>query len=184
MKQVVFLLLCCLSIGTSFGQSSLYGQTIKDIDGNTINLSAYTGQKLLIAVAPVRQEDMLSISEIDSFKNVYGSKVKILAVLSKEDGYLDSNKAKIKAYYQSVLGASVILTEGVYTRKGSTSQSALFNWLTHRTANGRSDADVLSVGHKFLIGTDGKLVAVLPPSVPLFSVPVINYVNKGGTPNN
>lgn len=177
MKKTITLVLA-LWCFTSMAQS-LHSLTIKNIDGNNVNLGSYQDSSILIiCLAPVHTNDSIRIKEIDSLITMYGSKMKMIGVMSIEDGYVDSNKTVIKNLYSS-RGITITLTEGMYTRKSSGSnQSVLLNWLTSKTQNHRFNIDAKGVGQKFFLDKYGKLFAVLSPEVPFISPIVENYINR------
>ncbi len=177
MKKALILLLAIYWCSTSMAQS-LHSLTIKNIDGNNVNLGSYQDSSILIiCLAPVHANDSIRIKEIDSLVTVFGSKMKIVGVMSIEDGFIDSNKTAIKNLYSN-RGISITLTEGMYTRKTSSNQSVLLNWLTSKTQNLRFNIDAKGVGQKFFLDKFGKLFAVLPPEVPFISPIVENYINR------
>lgn len=163
--------------------STLYSLSVNNIDGVGINLSNYQGSKILFFIAPCKKSDSLQISLIDSFINLYGTKIKLIAVLSREDGYVDSNKAMVKALYQP-LASKLVLTDGMFIRKGSGSnQSSLMHWLTDESTNKRSNKDATGVGQKFFIDEMGRFYAATIPEVPFFSIPVENNVRRKSSLN-
>lgn len=159
-----FLFLSLVVIVTLHAKSqSLYQYTIFDINGDTIHLKT-DSTRMLFIIAPVNPSDTL-ISHIAAFKNKYGNQIKVIGVLSREDGYNDANKTVVKQIYDTT---GVILTEGVYTHKTSGEQQAPFMKLfTHKDMNWYFDTDVVGVGQKFFVSRFGRLHAVLRPQTPL-----------------
>ena len=141
-------------------------------------LSSYQGSKVLFIIAPVDIEDSLKVSEIAAFNNRYGDTVKLIGIVSNEDGYVDSNKTKIKAMYQSK-GVNIVLTEAMFTKKSAgANQSALMQWLTKQSMNKRFDENAKGVGQKFFADENGKLFSVLIPETDLFSPAVERNVYR------
>lgn len=162
MKKVLLfsIIVCCV---LSSKAQSLYQYAIFNIDGDTIHLKTDSSRMLFI-IAPVNPSDTL-ISHIAAFKNRYGDQIKVIGVLSREDGYNDANKTVVKQIYDTT---GVILTEGVYTHKTSGEQQAPFMKLfTHKDMNWYFDTDVVGIGQKFFVSRAGRLHAVLRPQTPL-----------------
>ena len=90
---VVFALLFAVH---GFSQT-IYTQTINNIDGSPVAFSSYQGSKVLFIIAPTKLGDSSMVDDIDSFKVKYGDTIKLVGIMSFEDGYADSNKAAIKA---------------------------------------------------------------------------------------
>ena len=180
MKKIIVVIATLYFGLASMAQApSIYSVSVNDINGNAINLSSYQGTKILICIAPIKMSfiDSIKISEIDSLVKSYGNKVKVIGVLSKEDGFVDSNKAYIKNIYQS-RGINIVLTEGMFTKKTSgISQSALMKWVTTQSLNARFDIDATGVGSKYLLDKNGKMLSVFPPEVSFISDFLSNKIN-------
>ena len=158
---------------------SLSSMTIKNIDGVDVNLSSYTGSKILFFIAPVNAADSMRLYDIDSFVTAYGNKIQLIGIMSYEDGYIDSNKAAIKALYQQSWGFNFTLTEGMHTKKAAgANQSDLCKWLTSKTLNGKFNTDCKGICQKFFIQTDGTIYSILPAEIPFISGFVTNSVNR------
>ena len=166
-KTLLILLLCSAAL-------SMYGQSadslsVNNIDGSSVSLLSYQGHKILFLIAPARLSDSTKLNELASFNSRYGDTVKLVGIMSKEDGYVDSNKTKIKTMYQNK-GINILLTEGMFTKKGSgANQGSLMQWLTKQSLNKRFDEDTKGVGQKFFADENGKLFSVLIPETRLFS---------------
>ena len=160
-KSLVFLVLLCGCFASK--AQSLYPYTIFNIDGDTIHLKT-DSTRMLFIIAPVNPSDTL-IGHIAAFKNKYGDQIKVIGVLSREDGYNDEMKNTVKQIYDTT---GIVLTEGVYTHKTSGEQQAPFmKLLTHKDMNWYFDQDVVGIGQKFFISRTGRLHAVLRPQTPL-----------------
>lgn len=132
---------------------------------------------MLFIIAPLNPSDTL-ISHIAAFKKKYGSQIKVIGVLSKEDGYSDSIKTAVKQIYDTT---GIILTEGVYTHKTSGELQAPFMKLfTHKDMNWYFDVDVTGIGQKFFVSRIGRLHAVLRPQTPL-EAPAIKRIMEPGS---
>ena len=157
-------------IGQNFSQLSF-----KTISGDSVSLSSFSGKKTLFFIAPLNQSDP-AYGQIQAFKNRYLDTVRVVAVFSYEDGYQSSNASAIQNLYN---GMSIILTEGVYTKKTSgTNQSTLMKWLTKKTMNLHFDMDSGGIGHKFFVTESGRLFAVMPAQTSLSSTIIDKIVHS------
>jgi glutathione peroxidase len=175
---------CCTIIAaifllatTGFSQL-LYEIPVKDIEGNNINLKTYMGKKILFLIVPLNSDDSVLI-QLDSFLIKYSGKIKVIGILSAEDGYSPVKKTSIKQLYNS---RGIVLTEVMKTRKGQ-SQQPLMQWLTNRSKNNHFDMDAMGIGHKFFVSETGRLFAVLPPRASL-TYPMISRIVNSGLPVN
>jgi glutathione peroxidase len=159
----------------SYGQS-FFSQSFKTIDGQTVSVAEYEGKKTLFYILPLSQTDP-NYSQLQAFKNRYLDTVRIVGVLSYEDGYQNANGSSVQALYNNW---GITITEGMYTKKSSGSnQSLLMNWLTDKTKNAHFNMDATGVGHKFFVNETGRLFAVLPSQAPLVSTITDKIVHSG-----
>lgn len=167
------------SLSTNCYSQIIYSQSLTDIDGGAISLSTYQGKKILFLIAPSRLADSSKVDEIATFQAKYPDSVKLIGIMSIEEGYVDSNKVAIKSIYQS-RGISIVLTQGMHTSSAdSTNQSAIMKWLTRRSLNKRFNEDAAGVGQQFYVNEAGKLYSILVPQTPLISPAVErNLVRK------
>lgn len=177
MKNCILICSLCLLYLAGEGQS-LYGNTFKNIDGTALDLGAFKNTKLMIFLAPISEMDALKLHEIDSFYSKNAAQIKLLGIVALEQGYVDSNKQKIKNMYSS-RGIEIVLTEAMYTEVPSMyNQSELVQWLIKRSKNGRFEVANPIIGYKFFIDPSGKLYSVLPPEVSLLSKPAERIVKR------
>ena len=167
MKKSIPLFLVGFLLATACFSQSIYDISFNDIDGNSISISQYQGKKVLFLVAPIGISDSLLLNDIQSFQYHFKDSIKIIGILSNEDGYSSANKDAIKALFQN-RNINIVLTEGMYTHKSSgASQSSLLKWLTYKNQNSRFDTDVSGIGHKFFLGRIGKMFGSIPGSISL-----------------
>lgn len=176
MKGILWVLLLggCLNVG--YGQS-IYTQSFTNIDGGTVALSGYQGKKILFVIAPMLG-DTLKVNDLAAFWAKYPDSVKLVGIMSTEEGYADSNKAAIKSMYQS-RGITIVLTGGMYTKKAAgNNQGGIMKWLTDKTVNKRYDTDASETGQLFFVNEAGKLFSVLIPETSLLSSSVQRNIER------
>lgn len=153
-----------MALSTSMVEENIYSHSVMSIEGVLRPLGTCQGKKVLIVTLPIQQNasnDSL-LSSLDSLRAVYNNSLVIIGVPSYEDGYTPTLKESLKQWYRSKLSMDIIVTEGLYTRKSSgNQQNSLFKWLTNKNRNEHFDKDVEGPRFKFVVWTDGELVAVL-----------------------
>lgn len=155
------------SIGQNFSQLSFL-----TINGDTVQLNSFAGKKTLFFIAALNQSD-LAFAQLQAFKSRYLDTVRIVGVMSYEDGYQSSNASSIQSMYNSM---GIILTGGMYTKKSAGSnQSSLMKWLTDKTKNMHFDNDSNGIGQKFFVTESGRLFAVMPGQTSLQN-PIIDKI--------
>lgn len=172
MKKIILLSGFAILSGLFVNAQNFWELSFKTINGDTVMLSSFTGKKTLFFLVSLNETDS-NYSQLQAFRNRYLDTVRIVGVLSFEDGYQTSSASTIQSLYSSM---GIILTEGMYTKKSSgANQSSLMKWLTSKTKNLHFDMDASGIGHKFFVNESVRLFAVMPPQVPLGS-PVINRI--------
>lgn len=176
MKKIVASFSLFFLIILAGNAQGFYQLSFKTLNGDSVQLSSYAGKKVLFIIAPLSQNDSV-YNQLISFKNRYGDTVKIIAVLSVEDGYQAANASAIQSLYS---GTGIELTEAMYTKKTSGSaQSILMRWLTDKNHNNHFDMDAKGIGHKFFVSETGREFAVMPPQTAL-NAPVIDRIVHSG----
>ena len=177
MKKLVGVSIALFMFFLTARSQDFYGLSFKTITGDSITLTTYSGQKLMFFVLPLSQDDQ-GFAQLQSFKSRYLDSVKIIGVLSIEDGYQSSNAPAIQAMYNNM---GIVLTEGMYTKKSSgVNQSPVMRWLTNKMGNKHFDADSEGIGHKFFVSQGGRLYAVVPPQASLQSGIIAKIVHSAG----
>ncbi len=180
MRKLIVLYACCIVLVPARAQNNnqpptvptIYSQSFNDIDGNPVSMSNYQGKNIVILIAPLKQYDSAWVKEIRDFKIKYADTIKVIGIISIEDGYVDSLKTKVKYLYQS-LGVNILLTAPMHTRKQlGVSTSSLINWLTVKTENKYFESDVEGIFQKFIISKRGRLAEVFVSHLKLSSAAI------------
>lgn len=174
-KRNIGLSIVLLIASLSF--TSIYDIDFNDIDANSSSMSPFQGKRILIFTLPIDQNNSSDslLRSLDSLAEVHSNTLSIIGVPSYEDGFTLANRQALKNWYRTFLRNSIIISEGMYTRKTSGSQQhELFRWLTDKNKNESMDQDVEGPGHKFFITSEGRLNGVFNIRVRLSS----NAINR------
>ena len=168
MEKFFFFIIATLACSFTL-VGSVYDFRITNIDGTDYSLSNYQGRKLLLIVLPSTQttSDSALLQMMDSMSLEFGDSITIVGIPSYEDGYQDDSLQSLSAWYKSLAGDSVVLVQGMNTRKNSPYQNELFAYLTDKDLNGHFDEDVPGAGTKYFIDSRGFLYAVIGPEINL-----------------
>src|SRR5687768_7224824 len=143
-KLIIVLVTFFISI-TAFTQN-YFQLSFKNLNGGTESVNSYAGKKTLYIILPINQNDSV-FNQLQAFKDRYHDTVRVVGILSIEDGFQASLANNIQSMYGSM---GIIISEGMNTKKASgANQSALMKWLTDKTQNSHFDIDAGGVGHKF-----------------------------------
>jgi glutathione peroxidase len=165
MKRIIIIAIGIISISAVYVES-IYPISIPTIEGQTLTLSAFQGKRIFIITLPIQQNagSNAVLTSLDSLRAVYQSNTIFIGVPAYEDGYTPALKTALNNWYRAKLNNAIIITSGLYTRKGSAQQHPLFKWLTDKSKNGHFDEDVEGIRSKFFVWTDGEMKAVLKPA--------------------
>ncbi len=168
MKKITALFLIGSLLTLSCLSQSIHSLSFNNIDGGNVSLSTYAGKKILIIIAPISSSDSSRLDELKKFQLLNGDSVKVIGIMSIEDGYSSGNSSSIKNLYES-RGIDIVLTNGMYTKKSAgANQSSLMKWLTEKNENSRYDIDARGIWQKFVINKMGKLYGVVGSRASLF----------------
>jgi glutathione peroxidase len=168
MKYIFSILAVSAFLSFRFTADDIYNQPLKDIDGNTIQLSGYSDKKILFIILPVSGEDSaVTPAQLTTLANKYAGSLVVIGVPAEEWGFTSSIKAQVKSLY-SGQPSNFILAEGMKVKKASgEQQSQLFQWLTDKNRNKHFDREIMGTGEKFFVDEDGALYGVIGKSLQL-----------------
>jgi glutathione peroxidase len=151
-----------------FSADDIYNQPLKDIDGNTIQLSSHSDKKILFIVLPVSGEDSaVTPAQLTTLANKYASSLVVIGIPAEEWGFTLSLKTQVKALY-SGQPSNFILAEGMKVKKASgEQQSPIFQWLTDKDRNKHFDHEISGTGEKFFVDEEGTLYGVIGKNLKL-----------------
>jgi glutathione peroxidase len=161
----LFFILCILYSGNAFSQSSIYDLDVRTPDGNTINMSNYKGQKILIV--SVTAENLLT-KDLHFWDSLQRTNAPIAVVLIPANDlgkpFDDSTIEVIK----NILSKNLILSASAKVKKAEAqNQDPIFQWLTHSDRNAHFNADVTTNKQIYIVSESGILYAVLEQGVPV-----------------
>lgn len=143
--------------------STIYDYSIPDINGNTIQLGAFTGKKILIVNIASSSKYINQVGSLEQLYQKYKDRVVIIAVPSNSFGNESRNDSELKKYLTKQFHYNFLLTATTYV--SGNNQSPLFQWITRRDQNGMMDNIIRNDFYKFLIDDTGKLIGAYAPSV-------------------
>ena len=138
---------------------SIYDLSIKSIDGEDINLSAYKGKKLLLVNVASKCGFTKQYKDLQALHEKHGKDVVIIGFPCNQFGGQEpGSHEEIKAFCEKNYGVEFLITEKVDVKGGD--QHAIFSWLTSKAKNGQSDNSIKWNFHKFLVDEQGRLISM------------------------
>ena len=138
-------------------KESIYDISFNDIDGNTIELSAFKGKYILFVNVASKCGFTKQYIDLEKLYQKYNDDLVIIGLPCNQFGGQEPEKEqKIKAFCSKNFGVSFILTEKIEV-KGS-NMHPLYTWLTDKKINGRSSSSVKWNFQKYLVSKEGELI--------------------------
>lgn len=167
------LLVSCLNAGKKTNLSTadtkpaedVYAILLKKLDGKgNIDLAALKGKKILIVNVASECGYTPQYEGLQTLYDKYKEKLEIIGCPCNQFGGQEpGDTAQIQAFCKKNYGVTFPLSEKLEVKGDQ--QHPLYQWLTQKIKNGVLDATVKWNFNKFLIGTDGKLLAYFPSKV-------------------
>lgn len=145
---------------------NFYELNIKRVDGKKVELTEFSGSKILIVTLSASQtgEDSAFLKRISSIATANSKSLTIIAVPPYEIISGNDSTTMPLEWYQSQLSTKVLLSVPLSIGNSSLlPQSKLFKWLTHLEQNNHFDYEIKSSGTMFLINEHGELTGILGP---------------------
>jgi len=110
-----FILLC---IGSMVFNKDLYKIQFTTIDGEDKSLKEFSGKKIMIVILPTTQtaDDFDFLRSVIKASENYANKISVIGMSSFEDGYSEADSNKVAYYYRMVMGRTITISKGMYTR--------------------------------------------------------------------
>jgi glutathione peroxidase len=176
-KLVVVLILC--TIGMTFGQNpkTLYDFKVKAIDGGNYDLSQLRGKKVLIVNTASKCGHTPQYADLEKLYETYKDKGFIIIgfpannFMNQEPG----TNEEIASFCTRNYGVTFPMMEKISVKGDDI--DPLYAWLTHKSQNGKIDADVSWNFQKFMIDENGHVVGYVKPSTNPMSDEIVNWIN-------
>jgi glutathione peroxidase len=157
--------------------TSFYSLSFTTIDGNTINMSSYSGKKiLLVNIATSAPQTVPQLQGLQQLHQQYKDSLVIIGFASNSFGHEGSTNAQIKQFCQQQYGVSFQLAalSNVY----GAGIHPVYNWLTNQTENGVMNGGIKNDFQKYLINKQGQLIGVFAAGVNPMDNAIIQAVTE------
>lgn len=153
--------------------------TVKDIDGKEFDLASLKGKKVLVVNVASKcgltpqYEDLQAL--YDKYKDRNFTVIGFPA--NNFAGQEPGTNAQIKEFCTLNYGVTFPMMDKISV-KGK-DQAPVYNWLTHKSENGKIDQEVTWNFQKFMIDEEGNLVDVVRPKESPMSEKIIKWITGG-----
>ncbi|MGB5361733.1 MAG: glutathione peroxidase [Aureibaculum sp.] len=137
--------------------ASIYDVQINNLNGEALNLSAYKNKYILFVNVASKCGFTGQYEDLQKLYDKYSDNLMIIGVPCNQFGGQEPGTAQeIQSFCQANYGVSFVMTEKIDV-KGK-NQHPLYQWLTDKTKNGKSNSSVKWNFQKYLIGPNGQLI--------------------------
>ena len=170
MINPVRLVNCAFIIGASLllqarpKPATLYDIEVKDIEGKAVQLSKYKGKVLLIVNVASKCGLAPQYNDLQAIYEEYQDKGLVVLGFPSNDFMNQEPKknADIKTFCEVRFGVTFPMFSKISVR--GRAQHPLYQHLTQKKQNGQFNAPVRWNFQKYLVGRDGKILRVIPPT--------------------
>ncbi|HTN08697.1 hypothetical protein [Agriterribacter sp.] len=153
--------------------SSFYNISFESLEGNTISMSSFKGQRVLVFITDGTNPDIRHLSITDSIIKADQVITKVIIIpaidLSADKNVFSSNK--LITLFSALEKKGVIVSKpGKVKKESKTDQHVLLQWLTDLSANGHFNRDVEKDGQVFMISENGVLYGIHEKQLPASAI--------------
>lgn len=178
MKKTVLIMALMLFAATVFSQQSFYDFTVKDIEGNSFNLSSLKGKKVLVVNTASKCGFTPQYEGLEKlYKEYGGDNFTIIGFpannfANQEPG---SNK-EIAAFCEKNYGVTFPMMSKISVNGND--MHPVYQWLTSKSKNGVEDSEVKWNFQKYLIDENGHLVKVLLSKIKPEDPEIVDWIKN------
>jgi len=148
------MLFCIMSVQS---KENIHNISIKDIDGNLIELSSFKGKYILFVNVASNCGFTKQYADLQELYQKYMSDLVIIGLPCNQFGAQEpAREEEIKQFCTKNFGVSFILTEKIDLKGDNI--SPLYVWLTDKKSNGVLNSNVKWNFQKYLVDRDGELI--------------------------
>lgn len=134
---------------------SFYDFTVKDIDGNEVNLSKFKGQKVLVVNVASKCGYTPQYEDLQKLNEEYGDKITILGFPANNFGGQEpGSNEEIKKFCTGNYGVTFPMFEKVSVK--GVDKHPLYRWLSDKSQNGWNDQEPTWNFCKYYIDENGE----------------------------
>ena len=159
----------------AFEASSIHQFKVAALDGGTIDFASFKGKKILVVNTASKCGYTPQYAQLQELYELYKNKLVIIGCPSNDFGGQEpGTTTEIVSFCKKNYGVSFPLTEKMGILKNT---HALYQWLTQKKLNKKTDGEVKWNFTKFLINADGSLYMSLPSSVSPLDDTIVNWLS-------
>lgn len=178
MKKLVLISTFLMVIAVAFGQKSFHEFTVKDIEGNSFDLSSLKGKKVLVVNTASKCGLTPQYEQLQSIFETYGGEEFTVIGFPANNFANQEPKSneEIVEFCQKNYGVTFPMMSKISVKGDDI--HPLYQWLTQKSKNGKLDSTVGWNFQKYLVDEDGNLVDMVEPKVKPDDEKIVNWINN------
>lgn len=159
-------------------KKTIYGYTVKDIDGNDFNLSNLKGKKVMIVNTASECGFTPQYEDLEALYNKYKNQNFIVIGFPANNfkGQEPGSNAEIKKFCTEKFNVTFPMMEKISVTGAD--QAPLYQFLTQKEKNGLMNSDVEWNFQKYLINEDGTLAKIFYTKVNPMDPQIISWIEN------
>jgi glutathione peroxidase len=176
MKNILIALML-FSTNISHSKEDIYSITLKDIDGNLIELNSFKGKYLLFVNVASNCGFTKQYSDLEKLYQQYINDLVVIALPCNQFGGQEPGSSEeIKQFCQKNYGVSFPIAEKIYVSGKNIHQ--IYSWLTDKEINGAFNSSVKWNFQKYLVSRDGELINYFYSTTNPLSKKITSIINN------
>jgi len=148
---------------------NIYDIALQDIDGKSIDLTAYKGKKILFVNVASKCGFTSQYEELEKLSALYKDKLVVIGLPCNQFGSQEpGSNEQIKEFCSTTYGVTFPMSDKVEVK--GPGQHPLYKWLTNKALNGSSTSSVKWNFQKYLVDENGQLIdffySITTPIIP------------------
>ncbi len=176
MKKYILTFIFLVGIFSAFAQSGFYDFTVEDINGNPFHLADLKGKKVLVVNTASKCGFTPQYEQLEKLYEMYGGDDFVIIgfpannFANQEPG----SNAEIEEFCQKNYGVTFPMMAKISVKGDDI--APLYQWLTQKSRNGKSDSTVGWNFQKYLIDEKGQLVDMVETKIRPDDEKIVNWI--------
>ena len=157
MKNLIIIIMAVFTAINSNAQKSIYDIAINDISGNPIDLNEFKGKHILFVNVASECGFTSQYAGLEELHQLYKNDLIVIGLPCNQFGGQEPGAEKeIQQFCVKNVGVSFLMTEKIEVK--GVNRHSLYNWLTEKKINGKSNSSVKWNFQKYIVNQNGDFV--------------------------
>ena len=176
MKKILVTILFLLAVTIAFGQKSFHDFIVKDIEGNTFELSALKGKKVLVVNTASKCGLTPQYEQLQKLYETYGGEgFEIIGFPANNFANQEpGSNTEIATFCEKNYGVTFPMMSKISVKGNDI--HPVYQWLTQKSRNGKMDSEIAWNFQKYLIDENGNLVDMVKPKVKPDDSKIVSWI--------